>query len=979
MSVRALSEEWLALPPEATTLEKVDSVLRHIGDESWITAAVTDRVVDNVDVERAMLALGLEKTNSAVERSKRAMVAIGAHVEDDEDEFAVKTEEELWHSSLTIYFEGNATDELLCRLRAVLLDRLDKLDTYVEMHKKPVERKENTGDEEDEGWGFEDEAGDDEDTGESPSTQLLPLSTFLRRPLLQTALYLASNGHFEVLGILLRRHARELGRQRMHILQSIPTHIPPSDFQALLPSVDSSSEVETQWPDTPWRETPDWTETAECTSAFQSKDVNPAVAACELHTAVEVLQWYRDRINQADNLGLTDVAYALVQHGASQGVPDLDELGEELGLLARLVYDAPQSEDSMDEDWSLSRWRTLEPSEVLKAYLTNSTQRTIADNVRSLAMPYLYVLEARAERVGKPDPGLVNRLFYDYILQTPLELTAAIFDASKPTLSFSERLIKKDEDMARLSLACLYGSDELDSWQTMSRIFECLPAWDEINEDERDEADMTLLSLGDFVAPSTSRPKCSAQELLIFFTPLPFSALSRIVDVLDVHLESGEILSRWNVPAPLRWFLQSANDEGQQRAWATRMARQAGNGGEEPESEDEWLELLDDMLKLVGGGEGALRGAFGLLSKEEVTRIFFSGLLSSGNFKVAKSVLRKARTPYLSDLQIIEEQVLASSREFYDNATSGNLHQGDMKLAYDCLTVAKESSVIQKEREFIEATSRICSFNVYSRQGIPIAPIEIRLVKDRLGLVARVLASTEDAYKHSSVILDLVYKLGYQDDITAEVKTLAMLADAALSAEDFTRAAETVERMVDRVRKLPTTEDFKDAREVCWHSCFQLGRQSEFDDVEKKMSLLGHALEICPPEHLLDVLLVWRKLEGETLPARRDKVTSLKEKRASRKRDVPSSTTESIRTRLHDLNLGAMGAATGISATDAAARAGRTLKNVAANFPFSMRGRQGEDARSSTPESPGHHLTHEVSTQAKQAFARGIGWLIGDE
>jgi neuroblastoma-amplified sequence len=52
-------------------------------------------------------------------------------------------------------------------------------------------------------------------------------------------------------------------------------------------------------------------------------------------------------------------------------------------------------------------------------------------------------------------------------------------------------------------------------------------------------------------------------------------------------------------------------------------------------------------------------------------------------FRVAKSVLRKSRTVYLSNPQVVEGQVLASSREFYDNASSGNLHQGDMKLAYE--------------------------------------------------------------------------------------------------------------------------------------------------------------------------------------------------------------------------------------------------------------------------------------------------------
>ena len=71
---------------------------------------------------------------------------------------------------------------------------------------------------------------------------------------------------------------------------------------------------------------------------------------------------------------------------------------------------------------------------------------------------------------------------------------------------------------------------------------------------------------------------------------------------------------------------------------------------------------------------------------------------------------------------------------------------------------------IKKERECIEATRRICSFKVRSRSGHPIAPIEIRLEKDRLSLIARVLASTDDAYKHSQVMLELANKLGVPGD-----------------------------------------------------------------------------------------------------------------------------------------------------------------------------------------------------------------------
>ena len=87
------------------------------------------------------------------------------------------------------------------------------------------------------------------------------------------------------------------------------------------------------------------------------------------------------------------------------------------------------------------------------------------------------------------------------------------------------------------------------------------------------------------------------------------------------------------------------------------------------------------------------------------------------------------------------------------------------------LDVPESSDRVTQEKQFIEATSRLCSFNLMSRPGIPISPIEIRLTKDRLSLVSRVLSSNNDAYKHSEVILDLVRKLGFHNDIIAEVKT----------------------------------------------------------------------------------------------------------------------------------------------------------------------------------------------------------------
>jgi hypothetical protein len=70
-------------------------------------------------------------------------------------------------------------------------------------------------------------------------------------------------------------------------------------------------------------------------------------------------------------------------------------------------------------------------------------------------------------------------------------------------------------------------------------------------------------------------PSCQdAKDLFIFFAPLPFASLSRALDILDVHLESGEILARWDTAVQLRFLLQSArNKEAPLSRWTSKMSK----------------------------------------------------------------------------------------------------------------------------------------------------------------------------------------------------------------------------------------------------------------------------------------------------------------------------------------------------------------------------------------------------------------------
>lgn len=302
---------------------------------------------------------------------------------------------------------------------------------------------------------------------------------------------------------------------------------------------------------------------------------------------------------------------------------------------------------------------------------------------------------------------------------------------------------------------------------------------------------------------------------------------------------------------------------------------------------------------------------------------------------------------------------------------------------------------IRAEKDFIEATSRIVSFNVLSRGGNPIQPIEIRLTKDRLSLISRVLSSNSEAYKHTEVILDLAYKLGFRDDVSASVKVLAMLAETALQGEDFTKAYENTQRMVTIIRDLQASQErqvddvkLNEALEVCWITCFQLGRQPEYDSLPNKLKLLGQALDLCPTDKVHDVLNTWRKLHKEDIAAREERLRSRPELLSTRPAEggigvpgvsfIPRTVASSLRDRLHNLH---MPSPPLLSTPDAAALASRTFKSVASNFPFSIghrpQSRASDDSRSRAGQSEASWRTDEVSTQASRALSKGIGWLIG--
>lgn len=468
---------------------------------------------------------------------------------------------------------------------------------------------------------------DEQSDIDEPTEPPMPLADFLAHPIIDSALLFASSAATHGLRILVDRHTAILMPYRFAILESMPSWVSPAELKehGLLPALEGDGS-ERHWLD----------EKATVAFGLYDRYPTPRPASSHLQTATqprsaeELSQWFTARVDDLDELGMLDLQLAWVQHGASIGIPKLDALGEDLSLLSRLIYDSNLTPDQHDR-WTLSTWRAAGDNEVVGAYLSNSTPVSIVGHIRRLVLPYLYVLESRAEREGRPDTHLVERLLHEAVLSLSLQKALPVFEASKATMPMSERLIRNDQNVARLALACLYGSDEREVWSTMSSIFECLPVWDVSGgdlESDKEATSTTLESIATFVRPTTSSAKPpSAEDLFIFFSPLPFASLSRALDILDVHLESGEILARWGTAVQLRFLLQSSRDKEEQTQLAEKMVRRQSVSL----SADRWPKLWEDMCRLSGGDDALLRGAFGMLSTDDMMRVYLSGLLSSGS------------------------------------------------------------------------------------------------------------------------------------------------------------------------------------------------------------------------------------------------------------------------------------------------------------------------------------------------------------
>ncbi|RUS21516.1 secretory pathway protein Sec39-domain-containing protein [Endogone sp. FLAS-F59071] len=850
-------------------------VLNSVADKGWVVKVCLEHVSASREEARALLEYGLRQTDAVV---RQVMGRIGPKTKGKDIQVDLSKEE-----------------RVTLRGRLQFLKYLDRLSTFEEIVRPPEGAARN-------------------ENGSTLVTDVEPVSRFAldyvrfrSADLVSEAVALARSEDFGALAVLFMRHGEEILPYRLAILDQVPETADPDAYERFLPRVvisDDDDEREDQreearWREEPWREK-DWAEQETVKKLLAGIDgaEDEEVEDQGRKSAAEVLEptpypaptariaeWYTARARAIDERsGQVDHALTLVRQGMASGVNSLERLEEDLTALARLVYECCPEVTSVATELDLPGFEAMTEAEVVTMYLKGTDSERIVEDMRRFVVPYLRTIRRRRVKEGKDKTEDVMELLYQYLLDISirhLESCCLVLEASKPTLPYEERVITDDKDLARVALAVLYGSDALDQWTITTRIFESLPVFEGI--------DNNSATAPAKVAPTSSidirtlPPRLGPHDFFPALRVLDEIALTRAIDQLEAHLNAAEILSRYSCAVPLRWFLQSSGDTDAQRKLCVRLAAQAAGGvekgGERFESEDEWMALLEDMLKLQGRGTGVL----GTIPSEEMYTYFATSLLrvigsqnfilnlalrdvlQTTGFRLAREVLFPQDRPRPLDLQVTEKLVIDASKEFFDNAESGNMNTGNLKLAYECLKIVPASPAVRAELDLIEATHQLTEYKVYHRPGIRIMPIQIRQASNRLDLISRLLSTNPEVYRQFSRIVELARKLGYRDDRVAEIRVMAMLADSALRDEHYDVTYHICMDLVEKGRKVtaPNPTIKSEINDVSWRICYEVGKNEAYRDLEKRMMLIAFALTMCPREQAVDILNIWRRLEVE--------------------------------------------------------------------------------------------------------------------
>ncbi|KAL9594018.1 MAG: hypothetical protein Q9219_007263 [cf. Caloplaca sp. 3 TL-2023] len=306
-------------------------------------------------------------------------------------------------------------------------------------------------------------------------------------------------------------------------------------------------------------------------------------------------------------------------------------------------------------------------------------------------------------------------------------------------------------------------------------------------------------------------------------------------------------------------------------------------------------------------GEARSLGVFGKLKRLDVEVELLRALLRASCYNLAVRIYcTQVDRPLPND--ILEKTVLSVAMSFYDGASNGNRTRGGVRKASEIIASFQghfpDSAPFDEANALVAATHAMSFYCLTLQHGVPFQPVNIRVSKDPMSLIGKILEQNPRSYTKIDDLIDIGQNLvkarlgpsntngtakktvkvtpphdkdGEMADASNRITSMAI--EASLAEGDFDSAYSYI---VNRLspsslhqqepdQTLPSDHDDNDD-DISWRAAYLAGRSSSSSSsspslhrLSQRLELLSLAALLAPSTYLREILLVWRTVETDLL------------------------------------------------------------------------------------------------------------------
>ncbi|XP_076799505.1 NBAS subunit of NRZ tethering complex-like [Clavelina lepadiformis] len=634
-------------------------------------------------------------------------------------------------------------------------------------------------------------------------------ATFRRRDMFHLALEHIRSGNWKAIEILFEYHYDQLHEHRLSLLSNFSETLSPNKYQSLLPFVVDEKVVVAEkrfhQPHVDWCEKlVSFLEKPDTGEFYETMPELAKFRASDIAPSL-LSDWYHTRAMQMEKLSCqTHQALQLVDIGIENGVPGLSKLRLNLSTLDNLLYEC-----GCDLSMTLEKLLLKTPLEQIHLMMEKSSSDSFIQDLQQLIIPFV-------KANGDVD------LLISYLVETSKSnlLLPSILFKYMSTHNYSEFLFNDQAGVINASIDCIYAMEEASELHIAYQILNALPKM---------------------------RKKLE------------------VVD-LEKNLNACAVFEKHQIPMTPTQLKAVSEDNHQVLLLYKRLTRTLAYH-EEAVTKSKCDSILQDMKSITTSMFSSII--------DEVTciRVLIEGLLTSGsaeNIRLAGDMMVRSRheeSKTSRSIQLPYEEstnlVLSASKEYFDAASVPLNDNKLIKLSRLCLLLMTDlPAAVQQQLNLIEAVVLLNAFEV------EMLPLEVRICKDRLLIVQKVLNQSPSNYAKVESVLRLSSLLNVADGNLLEQKgkTITLIVKKAIQSDDLKIACDLVMGLIGQ------------SYTPAWELCVELGTHKKVEDLTFKYNCIAFASCHCEESYLLELSCNLRKMTAALLEQRlEEQITELEE------------------------------------------------------------------------------------------------------